>query len=110
MVAEELDLRSNTLGTLGRLDPLAVYGRDPDGTEETPDAILGVGAVMLAHDGFDGLSGFFTMVEWHFGKVMVNDMRLDDTMHKIAANEAKVAVNRCGRTASEGPRIGIVMG
>ena len=41
---------------------------------------------------------------------MVDHMSLDDAVHEVAANETKVAIDSGGSTASESPRIGIVMG
>lgn len=109
MIAKELDLSSDPFSTLGRLHPLAVFGGYPNRPKESQDPTLGVGAVMLAHDGFDGLGGFFTMVEWHLGKVVVNHVRLDDAVHKVPADETKVTVDGGGSTAGEGPRSGIVV-
>ena len=105
-----MDLGSHALSTLGWLDPLTVLGRNPYGAEEPPDATLGIGTVMLAHDRYDGLSSFFTMVKWHLGEVMVDNMRLDNAVHEVAANETKVAVNCRGSTTGESPCIRIVVG
>ena len=109
MIAEELNLSRDTFSTLSRLYPLAVRVGDPDRAKKAAHATFGVGTVVLAHDRLDGHSGFFAMVEWHLGEVVVDHMRLDDAVHEIAANKTKVAVDCGGSTAGESPRIGIVV-
>lgn len=84
-------------------------GGDPDGAKKAQETTFAVGAVVGAHDGLDGLGGFFTVVEWHLGEVVVHDVRLDDAVHEISPDETEITVDRGGGTASEGPRTGLVV-
>ena len=110
MVAKELHISSNALRPLRRLNPLAMGVRDPDGAEKAPDAIFGVGTVVLAHDGFDSLGGLVAVPEGQFGKVVVDDVGFDDAVHKVAADEAEFAVDCGGGAAGEGPGCWVVVG
>lgn len=65
---------------------------------------------MLAHDLLDGLGRFVGVVEWNGGNVVVQDVRLDDAVQELAADEAKLAVNGRGGTACVGPGVGVVVG
>ena len=109
-VAVEEDVGVVTLGAVVGLDPLAPAGSLVDGTDETPAAVLDVGAVVLAHDGLDGLGGLVGVVEGDGGDVVVEDMGLDDAVEDLAADEAELAVDGCGGTASEVPGLTAVVG
>lgn len=91
------------LGALVGLDPLAPAGSLVQGADEAPAAVLDVGAVVLAHDGLDGLGGLVGVVEGDGGDVVVEDVGLDDAVEDLAANEAELAVNGSGGTTSEVP-------
>jgi hypothetical protein len=56
-VAVEEDVGVVALGAVVGLDPLAPTGGLVDGADEAPAAVLDVSAVVLAHDGLDGLGG-----------------------------------------------------
>ena len=109
MIAEELNVGCNALGTLCRFHPLTMGMRDPYGTEEPQNAILGISTIMVSHDGFDGLGGFVAVIEWDFGEIVVHDVRFNDAMHEVAANEAKLAVDCGSSSTGEGPCSGIVV-
>ena len=109
VVSVKHDLLGVSLSAFGGLDPLAVLGGNPDGAEESPDAILHVGAIMPSHDGLDGLGGLLTVVEGHLGEVMVNDVGLNDIVHEVAADETEVTIDGCGGAAGEGPDVTLVV-
>lgn len=98
-IAEEEHALALALGALGRLDPLADARRAPQSAEEAHPAGRGIGAVMAAHDGLDGVAGFVGVVERDRADVVVQDVGLDDAVEDVAADEAKVPVNR-GRCAA----------
>lgn len=99
MVAEEVDGLALADGALGRLDPLAPAGAVPEAAEETERAPLGVGTVVLAHDGLDGLGGLVGVVEGDGADVVVQDVGLDDAVQQLATDEAELAIDR-GRGAA----------
>ena len=108
-VAIEQNLSILSLSSFHRLDPLTPAGAVPHGTEETERAILGIRAVVLAHDRFDGFGGFVGVVKGNGRDVVVQDMSLDDAMEELTANEAEFAVNGGGGATSEVPNVtGIV--
>jgi len=108
-VSEEKNTLALTLSTLRGLDPLAPSGAVVHGLEESNGAVLDVAAVVLAHDGLDSLSGLVGMVEGDGRDVVVKDVGLDDTVEKVTANEAKLAVDGGSGSASEGPGVGVVV-
>lgn len=92
-VSEEENTLALTLGTLRGLDPLAPSGAAVHSLEETNGAVLDIAAVVVAHDGLDGLSSLVSVVERNGRDVVVKDVGLDDTVEKVATNEAELAVN-----------------
>ena len=109
-VAVEEDVGVLALGAVVGLDPLAPAGGLVNGAEEAPAATLDVGAVVLAHDGLDGLGGLVGVVEGNGGDVVVEDVGLDDAVEDLAADEAELAVNGCGGTTGEVPGLAGVVG
>lgn len=109
-VAVEQNVLVVTLGALVGLDPLAPAGSLVHGAEEAPTAVLDVGAVVLAHDGLDGLGGFVGVVEGDGGDVVVENVGLDDAVEDLAADEAKLAVDGGGGATSEVPGLAGVVG
>jgi hypothetical protein len=91
------------LGALVGLDPLAPAGSLVQGADEAPAAVLDVGAVVLAHDGLDGLGGLVGVVEGDGGDVVVEDVGLDDAVEDLAADETELAVNGGGGTTGKVP-------
>lgn len=110
MVAEEQNTLSRALGALGGLDPLAPAGALPHGLDEADGPLLGVGAVVAAHDGLDGLGGLVRVVEGNGAHVVVQHVGLNDTVEQVAADEAELAVNRGGSTADKVPLLLGVVG
>lgn len=108
-VSEEENTLALTLGTLRGLDPLAPSGAAVHSLEETNGAVLDIAAVVVAHDGLDGLSSLVSVVERNGRDVVVEDVGLDDTVEKVATNEAELAVNGGSGSTSEGPGVGIVV-
>jgi hypothetical protein len=102
-VAVEEHTRVLALGTVVGLDPLAPTGSLPHGAEEAQAALLDVGAVVLAHDGLDGLGGLVGVVEGDGGDVVVEDVGLDDAVEDLAADETELAVNGGGGATSKVP-------
>jgi hypothetical protein len=108
-VAVEEDVGVVALGAVVGLDPLAPTGGLVDGADEAPAAVLDVSAVVLAHDGLDGLGGLVGVVEGDGGDVVVQDVGLDDAVEDLAADEAKLAINGCGGTTGEVPGLAAVV-
>ena len=108
-VAEEQDALARALGALAGLDPLAPPGALPHGLDEADGALGDVGAVVLAHDGFDGLGGLVGVVKGDSANVVVQDVRLNDAVEEVAADEAELAINGGGRAAHKVPLLGRVV-
>ena len=108
-VPEEENTLTLTLGIGGWLDPLAGPHVDVQGSEETNNTILGVAAVVLAHDWLDGLGGLIGVVERNGGDVVMEDVSLDDTVEELATNESKLTIDGSGGTTGKVPRVCVVV-
>ena len=109
MVAEEEDVSTFALGTFCRLDPLAHAGRPPHGTEEAHWPSLDIRAVVLTHDGLDGLGSLVGVVKRDGAHVVVKNMGFDDAVEKMAADEAKVTVNGGSGSTDKSPRLWLIV-
>ena len=89
---------------------MADAGGGPEGLEETSPAGVGFGAVVLAHDGLDGLGGLVGVVEGDGADVVVQHVGLDDAVEEVAPDEAELAVDGCSGAADEVPDLGVVVG
>ncbi len=98
------------LGAFAGLDPLAHPRALVQSLDKADGAFRGVGAVVLAHDGLDGLGGLVGVVEGDGADVVVQDVGLDDAVEEVAADEAELAVNRGSGTADKVPLVRRVMG
>lgn len=58
---------------------------------------------MLTHDRLDGFAGLVGIVEWDGADVVVEDVRLDDAVEELAADEAEFAVDGCGGATCKSP-------
>ena len=65
---------------------------------------------MTAHDWLDGFGGFVGVVEGNGADIVVQDVGFDDAVQKIAADEAKFAVNGCSSSTNIVPTARSVMG
>lgn len=65
---------------------------------------------MLAHDRLDGLAGLVGVIEGNRANIVVQHVRLDDTVEERASNEAEFAVNSCGSTTNVVPATTSVVG
>lgn len=64
---------------------------------------------MLAHDGLDGLGSLVSVVEGNGADVVVQNVRLDDAVQELAANEAHLAVDGGSGATNEVPLlVGVV--
>lgn len=108
-VAEEENALASALGLLAGLDPLAHASASPHGADEAPGAVLGVGPVVLAHDGADGVRCLVSVVEGNGADVVVQDVRLDDAVEQVAADEAHLAIDGGSGTADKVPLVGRVV-
>ena len=109
MVAEEENTLALTLSADTWLNPLAPAGTLPQSLDEANGTTLGVGTVVPAHDGLDGLGGFVSVVEGNGGDVVVEDVGLDNAVEKVTANEAKLTVDGSSGTTGVGPGLGVVV-
>lgn len=109
-IPKEQNLLAGPLGADAGLDPLARPGGPVHGAQEAPGTVLGVGAVVLAHDLLDGLGGLVGVVEGDGGDVVVEHVGLDDAVEERAADEAHLAVDGGGGAADEVPFFGVVVG
>ena len=62
---------SSAFRPLARLDPLTPSSTPPDTLHETEHPLSHIGAIMLAHDRLDGISGFTSMIEGNAGDGVV---------------------------------------
>ena len=60
---------------------------------------------MSTHHRTNSLSCFVRVVERYRADIMVQNMCLYDAMEQMAADETKVAINRCCSALDEGPRL-----
>jgi hypothetical protein len=109
-VTEEQDTLALALGAVGGLNPLASAGRGPHGLEEASPAGVGLGAVVVAHDGLDGLAGLVGVVEGDVADIVVQDVGLDDAVEDVTADEAEVTVDGGSGAAGKAPHLGLVVG
>lgn len=109
-VTEEQNTLALALGALGGLNPLASAGRGPHGLEEASPASVGLGAVVVAHDGLDGLAGLIGVVEGDVADIVVQNVGLDDAVEDVTADEAEVTVDGGGSAAGKVPHLGLVVG
>ena len=82
----------------------------PNGTDEAQSSALGVGAVVLAHDGLDGLGGLISVVEGNGANVVVEDVGLDDAVQDVTADEAHITVDGSSGTTDKVPLVTGVVG
>ena len=64
---------------------------------------------MATHDRLDCLGSFVGMVERYRGDVVMKDMRLDNTVHQGATDEAEFTVNGGSGASGVAPGLGSVM-
>lgn len=92
------------------LNPLAHAGALVHGGEEAKETALGVGAVVLAHNRTDGVRSLVGVVKGNGRDVVVEDVRLDDAMKKVTADEATLAINGSSSTTDKVPLFGVIVG
>ncbi len=91
------------LSTRARLNPLTPSRALVHTLQEANGTAFYIRAVVLTHDGLDGFCGFIGVVKGDSRHVMVEDVGLNNAVHKVATDEAELAVNGCSGTASEVP-------
>jgi len=104
-VAEEQDTLALTLSTFAGLDPVAHSRATPHGLDEADRTVVGIGAVVAAHDLLDGLTSLVGVVEGNGGHVVVQDVGLDNTVKQLATDEAKLAIDSSSGATDVGPRL-----
>ena len=109
-VPEEQNTLATADGTLTWLDPLAPPGALPHGLDEANGAILGVCAVVLAHNRLNSLGSLISVIKGNGADIMVQDVGLDNTVEEVAADESKLAVDGGGGAAHEVPLVGGIVG
>lgn len=81
----------------------------PQGTDEANGTVLDVGAVVLAHDGADGIGGLVGVVKGNRGHVVVQDVGLDDAVQQVTADEAHLTIDGGGSATDKVPLLGSVV-
>lgn len=109
-VAEKQDAFAFALSVLAGLNPLTPAGTTPHCLEKTQGAVLGVGTVVASHNLLDSLRGFVGVVEGYGGDVVVENVRLNNTVKELTTNETELAINGGGSAANVSPRFGSVVG
>ena len=94
---------ARALGVGTGLNPLAHASTLVHGLDEADGAIGDVGSVVAAHDRLDGLGGLIGIVEGDRAHVVMQDVGLDDAVEDVAADEAKLTIDRGSSPASEVP-------
>lgn len=110
VVAEKENTLALTLGTFRGLNPLASTGRGPHGLEEANPARVGLGAVVLTHDGLDGLGGLVGVVEGDVADIVVQDVSLDDAVEDVTAHKAEVTVDGGSGATGKVPHFRLIVG
>lgn len=64
---------------------------------------------MLAHHLLDGLSSLVGVVKGDRADIVVQDVGLNDTVKQVAADEAKLAIDRGSGTSDEVPFLGSIV-
>jgi hypothetical protein len=64
---------------------------------------------VLAHDRLDSLGGLVGIVKGNGADIVVENVGLYDAMEKLAANEAKLAVNGSSSSTDVCPGLAVVM-
>lgn len=108
-VAVEEDPLALADGTVGGLNEVTDTGGGPHGLEETSPAGVSLSAVVIAHNGFDGIAGLIGVVEGDVADVVVQNVGLDDAVEDVTADEAEVAINSGSGAAGEVPHFGLVV-
>ena len=103
VISEKEDALRFPLGTLAGLDPFAEAGRRPDRHDEPKCTAGGVRAVVFTKHRLDSLRRLIGIVKRDRRYEMMEDVRLDDAVHKVATDEAEFAIDRGGRSTSEVP-------
>lgn len=109
LVAEKQNALAGSLSLGAGLDPLAPASTVVHGSQEAEESILGVGAVVLAHDRLDGLGGLVGVVEGNGADVVVQDVSLGDAVEEVATDESHLAINRGSGTTDVVPFLGSVV-
>lgn len=65
---------------------------------------------MLAQYWSDGIRGFIGVIPRDGRNEMVEDVRLDNTVHEVTANDAKLTIDGRHSATSEVPRAGLIVG
>ena len=91
------------------LDPLAHACAAVKSSDEAKDTTLGIGAVVLAHDGANGVGSFVGIVKGNGAYVVVQDVSLDDAVQEVTADEAHLAVNGGSGATNKVPLVGRVV-
>lgn len=102
-VAEKENTLAFTSCVFTRLNPLAPSGGSPHALDEPESAATSIGSVMLSHDLLNSLAGLIGVVERDDANVVVEYVRLDNAVHKVAADESELTINGCGSTTGEVP-------
>lgn len=103
VIPEEEDALSLSDSTIAGLYPLAHAGALVKSLDEADGSFSHVCLVVPTHDGLNGLGGLVRVVEGDGADVVVQHMSLDNAVHQVAANEAKLSVDGGGGAAHEVP-------
>ena len=108
-ISEEENGFAVALGFSSGLDPQTYTLVPPQRFEKSYESTFDIGSVMHAHDGFDSLRGFVSVVEGNRGHKVMEDMSLHNSMHEMSTDEAHLSVNGRGGTTGEIPNVILVM-
>lgn len=71
---------------------------------------MGLGAVVVAHDGLDGLTGLIGVVEGDIADIVVQDVGLNDTVEDVTTDKAEVTVDGGSGATGKVPHLGLIVG
>jgi hypothetical protein len=92
-VAEKQNMLALSLGLCAGLNPLAHASTAVESSDEAKETTFDIRAVVLAHDGANGVGSLVGIIKGDRADVVVQDVSLDDAVEEVTANEAHLTVN-----------------
>ena len=108
-VSKEENSLALAFDSLGWFDPLTPPRAFPQTLHEAQRTSLYVSSIVLTHNRLNGFGSFIGVVKWNRGHIVVQNVSFNDAMEEMAADKAKLAVNRCSSAAGKSPSMRLVV-